>query len=549
MKNCKQCTKQFEIRPQDLEFYKKFDAPEPNLCPPCREQRRLSFRNETSLWKNKCGLCDKDIVTSYAPDTLFPKYCSDCFYGDKWNALDYGIDFDFSKSFMEQYKDLQNKIPRLCLLTMNCENCDYTSYTADCKNCYLVAAGEKSEDCYYSKLCQNNNDIIDSDYVWDSELCYGCINISKCYQCFNSYQLDNCSECHFCFDLRGCKKCLFSYNLRNKEYYIFNKQHTKEEYEAKLKELNLNNFNAYQKAYEIWIEMIKRNAIHKGINITNCENSTSDNLKDCKNIHKCFDMQKSEDCAYCAEGDAISTYDANNLYYKPEQNYEILSNLAVNKISFSMFIFYCNDLEYCDLCFYSNNLFGCIGLQRQKFCILNKQYSEEEYGQIRDQIIKHMKKTGEWGEFFPHNLSPYGYNESLAYEYYPLEKVEVEKRGWKWKDRNSKLPDVEKTVSAVDLPVDISEVNDEILKWAISSEQTGELFKIIPQELAFYKRFGLPLPRLTPFERHMKRQLMRNPRCIFQRKCDKCKNEIQSSYSDDSPEKVYCEKCYLKEVY
>ena len=31
-----------------------------------------------------------------------------------------------------------------------------------------------------------------------------------------------------------------------------------------------------------------------------------------------------------------------------------------------------------------------------------------------------MKKTGEWGEFFPSSISPFGYNETVAMEYYPI---------------------------------------------------------------------------------------------------------------------------------
>ncbi|MFC1810526.1 hypothetical protein ACFLZH_03435 [Patescibacteria group bacterium] len=549
MSQCRQCQSSFEIRQQDREFYKKFDAPDPKLCPPCREQRRLSFRNETSLYKDKCGGCGKGVVTSYSPEMKFKSMCSDCFHADKIDPMQYGQDFDFNRPFLEQIEELRDKVPRLSMLTINCENSDYTSYTADCKNCYLISAGEKSEDCFYSRLCQNNNNIIDSDYIWDSELCYECINVSKCYHCFNSFQLENCNDCHFCFDLRGCKNCLFSYNLRNKQYYIFNKQHSKEEYETKLKELNLGSRDAFRKAYEIWVEMMKKNAIHKGINITNCENSTGDNLKDDKNMHMCFDMQNSQDCAFCAEGDAISTYDANNLYYNPELNLDILSNLASNRISFSMFTFYCNDMQYCDLIYNSNDLFGCVGLKRKKFCILNKQYTEEEYRSMRDRIIEHMKKTGEWGEFFPNTMSHYGYNESLAYEYYPLERSEVEANGWKWRDRDSKMSEVEKTVNATELPDKIDDVDDEILNWAIKSAKSEDLFKIIPQELEFYKRFGLPLPQLTPFERHMERQLLRNPRHIFDRKCDNCHADIKSSYAADRSEKVYCEKCYLTEVY
>jgi hypothetical protein len=33
-----------------------------------------------------------------------------------------------------------------------------------------------------------------------------------------------------------------------------------------------------------------------------------------------------------------------------------------------------------------------------------------------------MQTTGEWGEFFDPSLSPFGYNETVAMEYFPLKK-------------------------------------------------------------------------------------------------------------------------------
>ena len=36
-----------------------------------------------------------------------------------------------------------------------------------------------------------------------------------------------------------------------------------------------------------------------------------------------------------------------------------------------------------------------------------------------------MMKTGEWGEFFPSSLSPFGYNETVAQEHFPMSREEV----------------------------------------------------------------------------------------------------------------------------
>jgi hypothetical protein len=51
---------------------------------------------------------------------------------------------------------------------------------------------------------------------------------------------------------------------------------------------------------------------------------------------------------------------------------------------------------------------------------LNKQYTKEEYEKLLPKIIAHMKKTGEWGEFFPISISPFNYEETPAMDYYPL---------------------------------------------------------------------------------------------------------------------------------
>jgi hypothetical protein len=56
---------------------------------------------------------------------------------------------------------------------------------------------------------------------------------------------------------------------------------------------------------------------------------------------------------------------------------------------------------------------------------LNKQYTKEEYNILVPKIIEHMISTGERGEFFPPKYAPFGYNESLANEYFPLRQTEA----------------------------------------------------------------------------------------------------------------------------
>lgn len=45
-----------------------------------------------------------------------------------------------------------------------------------------------------------------------------------------------------------------------------------------------------------------------------------------------------------------------------------------------------------------------------------------------------MRASGEWGEFFPIEISPFGYNETVAQEYFPLSKDDCKKQGWSWRE-------------------------------------------------------------------------------------------------------------------
>jgi hypothetical protein len=118
-----------------------------------------------------------------------------------------------------------------------------------------------------------------------------------------------------------------------------------------------------------------------------------------------------------------------------------------------------------------------------------------------------------------------------------------------WSDYEQTAPSSLKAIDGAKLPDRITDVPDDILNYVISCEKTGKPFRLTPQELAFYRKKGLPVPRRYPKQRLMDLASLQNPRKLWSRVCDKCGKAIQTSYSPDRPEKIYCESCYLKEVY
>jgi CxxC-x17-CxxC domain-containing protein len=138
----------------------------------------------------------------------------------------------------------------------------------------------------------------------------------------------------------------------------------------------------------------------------------------------------------------------------------------------------------------------------------------------------------------------------MAHEFFPLSKEEAMKRGYKWQDHTYpiNLPENAQTVQVKEFPSDIQQVTDDILSKILICEVTGKPFRIIKQELAFYRKHHLPLPRKHPDQRHLERMQLRTPRKLWERTCAKCGKGMQTTYSPDRPEIVYCSECYEREV-
>ena len=66
-----------------------------------------------------------------------------------------------------------------------------------------------------------------------------------------------------------------------------------------------------------------------------------------------------------------------------------------------------------------------------------------------------------YGEFFPSELSPFAYNESIAQEYFPLTKEEALAKGFTWQDSEARNYKID--IGNGDLPDNIKDVSDDIL--------------------------------------------------------------------------------------
>ncbi|PIZ72083.1 hypothetical protein COY07_03680 [Candidatus Peregrinibacteria bacterium CG_4_10_14_0_2_um_filter_43_11] len=558
MKKCSLCHGEFEVSIDEVDFLKKINFKfgdktvaflEPTQCPDCRNMIRTSHRNEQYLYQRKSDLSGKQLISLYDPLSSRGKnytvYSQSEWHGDSWDSTVYGRDFDFSRSFFEQFYELNDAVPKMALIAVGNENSDFTTGTGYCKNCYLINSSEYCEDCYYGKLLQSCHDSVDCSYLYDSERCYECFSCRKCYGCVHVYYSQNCSDCFFSENLNGCKNCFLCTNLNNKEYYFMNQTLDKKEYQCRVEEF-MGSYSNFKKASEI-LKKLRCERIHKYSNITNSENCTGDFIIGSRNCHNCYDMNDSEDCRNVWLGVQVKdVYDCSNMYIKPELNYQVMGTIETFHVAFSLYIFHSQNVLYSEQIHHSKDLFGCVGMKNKQYCILNKQYPKEEYSRMVERIVEHMVETGEWSQFFPPQYSPHGYNESLASEYYPLSKQVVTSRGWHWHEDRTQA-----AYQGEHYPIsdNIKAVPEDIIQHILECEKAKKLYKIIPHELRFYKSMKVPIPRLCPDERHKNRMLLRNPRHLWGRKCAKCQSNIQTTYAPDRSEMVLCGECYLGEVY
>ncbi len=577
--NCQGCKKEFEIEDEDLKFYEKIMVPTPTFCPKCRLARKLVWRNERSLYKRECDLCKKNIISMYKADATFPVYCHECWWSDKWNPLDYGRTYDFSVPFFEQFKKLSEKVPRACSYETKNADCSYCNYCTHSRGCYLLFGSWFDENCGYGQTVLESKECWDCLFVKKCELCYSSTDLVQCTQVHFSKNCSNCMDSMFLYDCRNCQNCLFSWNLRNKSYYIFNQQVSKEKFDEFKKEI-LTSPDTLEKNWKEFKKAMAEKAIHKYMNGERNSGVSGELIYGSKNVKSSYYIHDGENEKYAQRG-GVGQKDSMDVFgvHSGELIYEC------NSVDFSSRCLFGSNAEnntnvsYAVDCEHINNGFGCIGLRKKEYCILNKQYDETTYKELVEKIIDQMdtlpfydnrNRVYKYGEFFPHELSPHAYNESIAQEWVPLEKEEALRLGYRWDDPEEKT--YEATKRWQDLPK-IDEADESILSEIIPCQSWEEdkekaqnhkctkAFRITQNELTFHKRFGIPLPRKCPNTRYFELSLLRSKPEFWQRKCmcdkkehsahnnSECPNKFETAYASNRVEKVYCETCYNQEIY
>jgi hypothetical protein len=475
--------------------------PMPTTHPWVFARQILSHSNVYHLYQGRSAFSRESLLSRYQAGSGYKVCTVEEFWDEKIDNTERGRAFDFSKPFFQQFDELLHSIYLLPLNVTNTENSSYVNAAVNLKNCYLCFVTYESQDCMYCYAVSQSHDCVDCVHVRSSQFCYQCLHIEQCYECQHCSDCRNSSSCFGCVDCVGCQECIGCVGLRNTRYHVFNEQYSKESFQIYLSGLRLGDRATRASLLSRCREFIASQNHRINHNI-NCEDCTGDYLVNSKNLTDCHFSNDCQDCGYL-----LYARHAKDAWRGVAEKAELLYQSAGYPGSYHTL--YSFNIVGGEGNIYSHGLynscshcFGCAFLKGKSYCILNRPYQKEEYLELSRCIMQHMKTTGEWGMFFPSQLSPHGYEESLVDAWLnPIPLEEAQQRGFIMTPRPRHLADGH-SLDAGSVPEDIAEVSEaSVLGRPIACERSREVFGYSRAEIQYYKRFQIPLPTLHWRER------------------------------------------------
>lgn len=583
---CVYSWEEFPIFEQEKNILDTLWMPLPIISPDMRRLQLYMMRNERTFYKRSCDMTGKSILSIYPPEYPSKVFHFSEYISDKWSGFDYWKDLDFDWSISQQISDFYRSIPKRSLnidAENSMENCDYSNYGTSSKDCYMSQVPTFSQNCYYSYTPFQSTYNIDTHLNEKCEISYESSFCMNSYQIFYSQYLEDSRDCWWCYDCIWIQNCIGCVWLHSKQYYILNQELTQREYEYKLKVIlsSYKNLKTFQDEFDTFKSNFPKKALHNKLS----ENVQGNIIRYSKKTLNCFNVVDLQDSLHTQHSGIDSTsllsceyggLNSWNVYHSIWFNHSIES--AYISFTSAQRSYYLHDNTSVD------DSMLCSGLQNQRYCIFNKQYSQEEYAVFSKKVIEMMKQEWIWGNWFLSEMLLFPYNDSKAYEQYPPQKIvygsrdtkgarewELNPKGrgtvyvldpeayiskayldfwgdkslnilWRTQDNNIDISPSAKIIEADFLP-EIHNIEAHVSDIIIQCKDTGRPFRVIAQELDFYKKYSLPLPRYHPDVRFQKRFQQFPKNTLHLRTCDGCWEQILSVWESES---VVCESCYAK---
>ncbi len=470
------------------------------------KRKTTSFRNflkEVVSWHPYILNKTDNLISRFPKSERIKIIDKDSFNESRDDLTKKWIEYNFEKDFFGNFSFILSNTPIASIFHYKDNlNSDYTDIAVDSKNAYLSSCVVLySQNVCYSFMVRGECIyIFNSLYVSEnSENVYFSRWVIKSYKIFYSSYITNSNNIWFSSNLIWCSECISCSNLINQKYCINNKKLSKQNY-LKEKDKILKNKRDFLNKYintdkiwkNYWSENISWNYV---INSENVENGNYVSwTQDAKNIM--FIWAKSLNKNFYDVFIAWWSWRYDNYWVQNTWGSDLVFCSAC--IWYSMNIFYSYFLDGCSYCIW------CVWLKNKSYCILNKQYSKEEWEIMADKIFNQMNIDWILWDFFPWDLNPFYFNDTVAWLIWWFLKEEVEKEGYMWRKEEIKIDIPEWSVI-----VKSSELNDfqyynknwewtinpEIMKKVIVDEKWN-YYRIVKMEYDFLVKHWLPLPEI-----------------------------------------------------
>ncbi len=413
---------------------------------------------------------------------------------------EYWKEFESGTDFFQQFQTLFQKVPLPNLLQYGeSENIEYADNSWNSKNAYLSSTViYNSENVFYTIWALSSKNVFNSlQVIRNSEIVHFWKWVKESFKIFYSNFITNSSNIWFSSNLIWCSECLFCDNLINTSFAIENKIYEKDIYFVKKEELlkqkdmfdswylkvssQWTSFNNVQCS---WNYIIESENIANGVFVANAKNG--------RNVMFSWwnaEIEEFYDC-FSTGGGGKSNYFWVTQWGGGEHNYCSVWVLFCNSIFYSFY------LESCSFCLW------CVGLQNKSFCIFNKQYSKEDWFKKVDEIFSQMEKENTLWNFFPWYINPYYFNDTIAWFFGLFSREETEKKWYLYREesitiatpQNSEIIPLETIWNYEWFENGVWKIHRDICK-KIIQDQEGNLFTFLPEEVDFYEKYGLSLPK------------------------------------------------------
>lgn len=452
-------------------------------------QQLAAFWPHFALHKRRCDRSGESIISIYSADCPYPVWRRELWVE---HANPPQAELDMGRPFYEQLWELFRRCPIPHNIGANNENCDYTDDWWSSKNCYLSHSGFACEDCDYCYRVLRLKDCQHCVFSADSELCSEIVNSEHCHSLVRAISCRGCYDSAFLFDCRDCSDCFMCWNLRRKRHCIENVQYSPEEYRRRRAEYALHDRSTYDALCARFESIVLNRALWKSLELVRCENVHGTFLNQARDVHEGFYLSEAEDSALILRGHALKSCLecvsplGSELCFR-----SVLAQDTCYDIRNCLNVVRCRRLEYSAQCMQCTDCFGCCGLVGKQYCILNTQYSKEEYERRVGEIRSWLERDPANAEFFPSYFAPNSYQESLADVYYPLSEEEAAACGFRTypveRGRPPEALDVERIPAARD-------ADESLSRQVFWDSKSGRPLRITKRDISFAATMGTPLP-------------------------------------------------------